>query len=69
MTSTMFLLAGSELNELHKTLKDEAGTTITLEYKKACHRLRKFFNPKRNRGVEVFKFRELVQRSDEKICH
>ena len=73
MCSTMFLLGGSALNDLYKTfktdveVKNEEGTTVTGLYKIACFKLKKYFNPKRNRGVEVFKFESLRQSADESI--
>ena len=51
MSSTMFLLGGSGLNDLYKTLKTdeevkiEEGTKIEGLYQIACFKLKKYFNP------------------------
>ena len=71
-TATLFLLGGARLFEIHDTLPVEIPIADTesvgnTEYKKAVYRLNKYFNPKKNKVIEQFKFSQARQERYEAI--
>ena len=68
MLNTLFLLGGERLYEIHNTLdEDISDENVTTEFDKACFRLKAYFNPKRNKIIEEFKFRATRQDPSETI--
>ena len=68
MEATLFLLAGSRVEEIFETLTADApdGTADNI-YDQACAKLKVHFNPIKNRMMEEFNFRSTKQDSNEGI--
>ncbi len=43
--ATLFLVGGSRLEEIHRTLPKDTHDTVNTKYKKAIQRLTQYFNP------------------------
>ncbi len=65
--ATLFLVGGSRLEEIHRTLPEDTHDTVNTKYKKAIHRLTQYFNPKRNTTIEIFKFCQAKQTNEETV--
>jgi len=66
--ATLFLIGGSRLFELHRSLPQTVtDATADTEYKKALSRLNTYFNPKRNKVYENFMFSQARQNKAETI--
>ena len=70
--ATLLFLAGESVSNLHLTLKDEAipqnaNIQDTDTYGQAKYRLNQFFQPKRNKIIERFNFRQAKQEPTETI--
>ncbi|CAF0863786.1 unnamed protein product [Brachionus calyciflorus] len=64
----LFLFGGRRLNEIHNNLPAEvADAGADTEYKKSIARLKAYFEPKRNKVVEVYLFRQTKQNQNETI--
>ena len=69
--ASLFFFGGTKLRKIHSTLpeaipegEEEANEG---EFDKAVYRLNKFFNPKKNAVIEVYKFRQSKQDVNETI--
>ena len=65
--ATLFLVVGARLEEIHSTLPEQVPNSLNSEFEKAMHRLERYFNPKRNSTIEIFKFCKAKQAVTETI--
>ena len=65
--ATLFLLGGTKLRKIHNSIPDKDEPEEGEKYRHAIKKLTDYFNPKRNRVIEIYKFRQAKQLSQENI--